>query len=249
MIKLLRLLGTGIVTAGGAIAGGLVLVLMLAISFEVASRKLLGQSHAWVVDLGEVSLLFITFFARRLGVAGERPCPHRHPCAPLPVRGQRVMGLVTNLLATGVMLVVALTGEEGKPGGPADGTHAHGGHGFPTGLAQYRRSRSAVLRWRRSSASRPGSRSVRCEPTARRPGPSLWTSNMEWYLSLSLVIALLLALFASGLQVALVFILIDLLGLYFVVGGWPALSLLPGSIINSIASYPLGAVPLFVLMG
>ena len=72
---------------------------------------------------------------------------------------------------------------------------------------------------------------------------------MEWYLSLSLVIALLLALFASGLQVALVFILIDLLGLYFVVGGWPALSLLPGSIINSIASYPLGAVPLFVLMG
>ncbi len=72
---------------------------------------------------------------------------------------------------------------------------------------------------------------------------------MEWYLSLSLVIVLLLALFASGLQVALVFILIDLLGLYFLVGGWPALSLLPGSIINSIASYPLGAVPLFVLMG
>ena len=72
---------------------------------------------------------------------------------------------------------------------------------------------------------------------------------MEWNLSLALVIALLLALFASGLQVALVFILIDLLGLYFVIGGWAALSLLPGSIINSIASYPLGAVPLFVLMG
>ncbi len=112
MIKLLRLLGTGIVTAGGAIAGGLVLVLMLAISFEVASRKLLGQSHAWVVDLGEVSLLFITFFAAAWVLRENAHIRIDTLVRLLPVRVQRAMGLVNNLLATGVMLLVALTGAE-----------------------------------------------------------------------------------------------------------------------------------------
>ena len=112
MIKLLRLLGTGVVTAGGAIAGGLVLVLMLTISFEVASRKLLAQSHPWIVDLGEVSLLFITFFAAAWVLRENAHVRIDTLVRLLPVRVRHVMGLVTNLLGFGVMLVVALTGAE-----------------------------------------------------------------------------------------------------------------------------------------
>lgn len=112
MIKLLRRLGTGVVTAGGAIAGALVVIVMLAISFEVASRKLLGQSHAWVVDLGEVSLLFITFFAAAWVLRENAHVRIDTLVRLLPVRVQHAMGLATNLVATGVMLVVALTGAE-----------------------------------------------------------------------------------------------------------------------------------------
>ncbi len=112
MIRLLRRLGTGVVTAGGAIAGALVVIVMLAISFEVASRKLLGQSHAWVVDLGEVSLLFITFFAAAWVLRENAHVRIDTLVRLLPVRVQHAMGLATNLVAAGVMLVVALTGAE-----------------------------------------------------------------------------------------------------------------------------------------
>lgn len=112
MIKLLRLLGRGVVTAGGAIAGGLVIVLMLTISYEVASRKLLAQSHPWIVDLGEVSLLFITFFAAAWVLRENAHVRIETLVRLLPVRAQRAMGLATNLLGAGVMLVVALTGAE-----------------------------------------------------------------------------------------------------------------------------------------
>ena len=116
----------------------LVLVLMLAISFEVASRKLLGQSHAWVVDLGEVSLLFITFFGAAWVLRENAHIRIDTLVRLLPVRAQRAMGLATNLLATGVMLVVALTGAEESLADLLTERMLMGGTVFPTGLAQYR---------------------------------------------------------------------------------------------------------------
>ena len=112
MTKLLRLLGRGVVTAGAASAGGLVIVLMLTISFEVASRKLLAQSHAWVVDLSEVSLLFITFLAAAWVLRENAHVRIDTLLRLFPVRVQSIMGVVTNLLATGAMLLVGLTGAE-----------------------------------------------------------------------------------------------------------------------------------------
>ncbi|MFC1968331.1 TRAP transporter large permease subunit [Chloroflexota bacterium] len=72
---------------------------------------------------------------------------------------------------------------------------------------------------------------------------------MDWWLILVLILGLLLILFATGLPVAFAFLALNILGLFFLVGGEKALLLLATSAYTSIASFVLIAVPLFILMG
>jgi tripartite ATP-independent transporter DctM subunit len=72
---------------------------------------------------------------------------------------------------------------------------------------------------------------------------------MEWWTSLAIILALLLAFFFSGLPVAFSFTLFNLIALYFWMGGAEAFPTLTLSAFASISSFTLMAVPLFILMG
>jgi tripartite ATP-independent transporter DctM subunit len=72
---------------------------------------------------------------------------------------------------------------------------------------------------------------------------------MEWWGYLAVILGSLTALFLSGLPIAFSFTLFNFVAIYFWMGGPDAFSLLTVSAFASIASFPLVAVPLFVLMG
>ena len=72
---------------------------------------------------------------------------------------------------------------------------------------------------------------------------------MGWEGTLGILFGLLVVGFLSGLPVAITFIAINIVGLYFFLGGGHALSLLAGSAFNSIAQFSLIPIPLFILMG
>lgn len=72
---------------------------------------------------------------------------------------------------------------------------------------------------------------------------------MEWWAYLSIILVVLSIFFLSGLPVAFSFTLFNFIAIYFWMGGVDSLSLLTVSAFASIASFPLVAVPLFILMG
>lgn len=72
---------------------------------------------------------------------------------------------------------------------------------------------------------------------------------MDWTLTLTVLVGLLLLGFAFGMPVAFTFISINIVGIYWLLGGVNGLSLLAGSAFNSVAQFALVPVPLFVLMG
>lgn len=72
---------------------------------------------------------------------------------------------------------------------------------------------------------------------------------MEWWAYLSIIVAVLTVFFLSGLPVAFCFTLFNFIAAYFWMGGSDAFALLTVSAFSSIASFPLVAVPLFILMG
>jgi tripartite ATP-independent transporter DctM subunit len=72
---------------------------------------------------------------------------------------------------------------------------------------------------------------------------------MEWWGYLAVILGALTTLFLSGLPIAFSFTLFNFVAIYFWMGGSDAFSLLTVSAFASIASFPLVAVPLFVLMG
>ena len=72
---------------------------------------------------------------------------------------------------------------------------------------------------------------------------------MEWWGYLAIVLGLLTAFFLSGLPVAFSFTLFNFIAAFFWLGGAKAFSMLTLSAFASVASFPLVAVPLFILMG
>ena len=72
---------------------------------------------------------------------------------------------------------------------------------------------------------------------------------MEWWGYLAVILGMLSVFFLSGLPVAFCFTLFNFIAAYFWMGGSDAFALLTVSAFSSIASFPLVAVPLFVLMG
>lgn len=71
----------------------------------------------------------------------------------------------------------------------------------------------------------------------------------EWYINLAIFFGLLMLVLASGMPVAFGFLSLNILGLYFFMGGENALSLLATSSFASISQFVLIPIPLFILMG
>jgi tripartite ATP-independent transporter DctM subunit len=72
---------------------------------------------------------------------------------------------------------------------------------------------------------------------------------MEWWQALSLLIGTMLILLATGLPVAVSFLLVDILGAILFLGGSAGITQLILNMEESLASFSLLPVPLFVLMG
>src|SRR2546427_12311326 len=72
---------------------------------------------------------------------------------------------------------------------------------------------------------------------------------MEWWLTLSVIVAVLLALFMTGIHVAIAFLFLNIFGFYLWEGGLESLKLLVPSAVEGIAHFTLVTVPLFILMG
>jgi tripartite ATP-independent transporter DctM subunit len=72
---------------------------------------------------------------------------------------------------------------------------------------------------------------------------------MEWWTYLTIILGVLTLLFLSGLPIAFSFTLFNFLAVYLWMGGVDSFALLTVSAFSSIASFPLVAVPLFILMG
>ncbi len=72
---------------------------------------------------------------------------------------------------------------------------------------------------------------------------------MDWWAYLAIILAALTLLFLSGLPIAFSFTLFNFIAVYFWMGGSDSFALLTVSAFSSIVSFPLVAVPLFILMG
>ncbi len=72
---------------------------------------------------------------------------------------------------------------------------------------------------------------------------------MEWVTNLAFFFGLLILMMLSGMPVAFGFLTLNIVGLYFFMGGENALSLLATSSFSSIGQFSLIPIPLFILMG
>lgn len=72
---------------------------------------------------------------------------------------------------------------------------------------------------------------------------------MEWWQLLLVFISGLVALLLMGLPIAFSFILVNMIGVYFIMGGSIGMNQLVLSMYDSIAKFSLAPVPLFVFMG
>ena len=71
----------------------------------------------------------------------------------------------------------------------------------------------------------------------------------EWIYNLGFFFGLLMLMMLSGMPVAIGFITLNIVGLYFFLGGAGSLSLLATSSFSSIGQFALIPIPLFILMG
>ncbi len=72
---------------------------------------------------------------------------------------------------------------------------------------------------------------------------------MEWWLALSLLLGTMVVLMVSGIPVAVAFLFVDLVGAVLFLGGEPGIIQLVLNMAESLSSFSLLPVPLFVLMG
>ena len=72
---------------------------------------------------------------------------------------------------------------------------------------------------------------------------------MEWYLTILIIIGSLLVLMSTGLPVAFAFMVVNIIGVYFLWGGGPGMEQLIDSFFSSITSFTFIPLPLFILMG
>jgi len=73
--------------------------------------------------------------------------------------------------------------------------------------------------------------------------------DYEWFNILAFFFSLLTLMMLSGMPVAISFLTLNIIGLYFFLGGESAMSLLAMNAFSSVGKFALIPIPLFVLMG
>ena len=72
---------------------------------------------------------------------------------------------------------------------------------------------------------------------------------MEWQIWLLIIFGILMILMLTGMPIALCFFIVNVIGMYFLFGGIMGLENLINSLYNSLNSFILLPIPLFILMG
>jgi len=72
---------------------------------------------------------------------------------------------------------------------------------------------------------------------------------MEWWLVIVLLLGGMVALLATGLPVAFAFLSVNIVGAFFIMGGWAGVSQVVPGMFTSLTSFILIPVPLFIFMG
>jgi tripartite ATP-independent transporter DctM subunit len=72
---------------------------------------------------------------------------------------------------------------------------------------------------------------------------------MEWQIWLLIIFGILMILMLTGMPIALCFFIVNVIGMYFLFGGFMGLENLINSLYNSLNSFILLPIPLFILMG
>jgi len=72
---------------------------------------------------------------------------------------------------------------------------------------------------------------------------------VEWWLVLLIIFGSLIVLMATGMPIAFCFMLINMVGVFIIMGGEIGLRQLGLSIFNSVATFTFVPIPLFILMG
>ena len=72
---------------------------------------------------------------------------------------------------------------------------------------------------------------------------------MEWWLVLGIIFSSLILAFATGIPVAFAFLGLNVVGLVALTGGSVGLTLIMGSVFDSVTTFTLIAIPMFFLMG
>ena len=77
----------------------------------------------------------------------------------------------------------------------------------------------------------------------------LLEESMDWWQALILLLGTMVVLMLSGMPVAVAFLLVDILGVILFLGGEPGIIQLVVNMGESLTSFSLLPVPLFILMG
>ena len=72
---------------------------------------------------------------------------------------------------------------------------------------------------------------------------------MEWWLVLGFIFLSLVSLMATGIPVAMTFMVLNIIGLIWIAGGLQGLASIPGSVFSGTSTFNLLAVPMFFLLG
>ena len=112
MRRFLVRLAAALATAGAYVAGGLTVFVMATVSYEVVTRKLVGTSLTWVVDFGQAALLFITFLAAPWVLKEDAHVKIDVVTSRLSPPSRDAVGTGTAIVASGVMLLLAIVGAQ-----------------------------------------------------------------------------------------------------------------------------------------
>ena len=72
---------------------------------------------------------------------------------------------------------------------------------------------------------------------------------MEWWLLLTLIFLALVSIMATGMVIAMTFMVMNIIGLIWIAGGIQGLAVIPGSVFSGTSTFSLLAVPMFFLLG
>ena len=233
------------ISVGAFLAGALLVSVMIFVTVAVLLRYVLNRPIGWAVEVCEYSLVCITFLIAAWVLKREGHVRVDLILSLLPPQNQLILNTITSGLSTLVCLV--LTFFAGKVTNelfqgnyftptilmiPKFILHRHLDIGPLFAFRAIHQKNLQVL---------AGLESLTCQREGAHP-------FVEWQLTLVVVFGSLAVLLASGLPIALSFLLVNVGGAY-VYWGTAGLEQLILSMYTSLASFELLPLPLFILMG